>query len=323
LKRQLEKLKEKRIELSEKLKQTSEMLTVFKNLYGQKICPTCQQPISDEHTVGLEKKHKKTYDDLETQLCSVKDDEQDAHETMDLFEELSKREVDLRRRLDQMDILDEELTEDRQKLATVENKIASVSDVTDIEKDNIRLKKELDDTRTRLRDLEKEHALYQENRRRIEELNQQASTATHNQLLSEWVADAVALTLESVIGSSLKRVEDSVMSCLDQFNLFRSDDLVIDLEKSKLMPDIDNRTFQTLSGSEKAILYLGMKLALSRLMPGAQFFVLDNPTLHLDDQRKKLMKDYLLDLLPDKQIILLTNDRSFADLITEGKRIDL
>jgi ABC-type multidrug transport system ATPase subunit len=71
------------------------------------------------------------------------------------------------------------------------------------------------------------------------------------------------------------------------------------------------------------ILYFGMKMAISQLMPGADFVVLDNPTLHLDDIRREQMWDYLLGLIPQKQIIVLTNDKVFADLIDQGKRIDL
>ncbi len=89
------------------------------------------------------------------------------------------------------------------------------------------------------------------------------------------------------------------------------------------MPELDGRMFRMLSGSEKAILYLSMKLAISSLMPDADFILLDNPTLHSDDLRRQLIRNYLLRFVPQKQIIILTNDRIFADLFPQAHRIDL
>ncbi len=89
------------------------------------------------------------------------------------------------------------------------------------------------------------------------------------------------------------------------------------------MPELDGRKFQMLSGSEKAILYIGMKLAISQLMPGADFVVLDNPTLHLDNVRREQMREYVLGLLPHKQVIVFTNDSGFVELLPQGKRIDI
>jgi len=62
---------------------------------------------------------------------------------------------------------------------------------------------------------------------------------------------------------------------------------------------------------------------LSSLLPGADFFIFDNPTYHLDDLRREIMAQYLIDLVPEKQIIVLTNDKKFVNLIDQGKRIDL
>jgi exonuclease SbcC len=89
------------------------------------------------------------------------------------------------------------------------------------------------------------------------------------------------------------------------------------------MPDLDGRALQTLSGSEKTILYLSMKIALSRLMPGADFLVLDDPTLHLDETRRERLRDYLANLMSEKQVIVFTNDRGFAEQFANAKRINL
>lgn len=153
--------------------------------------------------------------------------------------------------------------------------------------------------------------------------NRQAEIVTKHRLLSEWATEALARTVQSVVGMSLKKADAEITAGLKNFGLFHAQAQKIDLEKSQLMPDIDGRALQTLSGSEKTILYLSMKIALSRLMPGADFLVLDDPTLHLDETRRKRLRDYLASLMPEKQIILFTNDRGFAEQFVNAKRIDL
>jgi ABC-type taurine transport system ATPase subunit len=58
-------------------------------------------------------------------------------------------------------------------------------------------------------------------------------------------------------------------------------------------------------------------------MPGANFLVLDNPTAQLDDIRRRQMQEFLLSLVPQKQVIVLTNDKIFADLLASGERVEL
>jgi DNA repair exonuclease SbcCD ATPase subunit len=171
--------------------------------------------------------------------------------------------------------------------------------------------------------LERQQMLYEQRRQTILSANRQAEMVTKHRLLSEWAADAVAHTVQAVVGISLKKADAEITACLQNFGLFHAQAQRIDLEKSQLMPDIDGRALQTLSGSEKTILYLSMKIALSRLMPGADFLVLDDPTLHLDETRRERLCDYLLSLPPEKQIILFTNERGFAEQFVNAKRIDL
>jgi len=51
--------------------------------------------------------------------------------------------------------------------------------------------------------------------------------------------------------------------------------------------------------------------------------VLDSPSVYLDELRRERLRDYLLSLSPEKQIILFTNDLNFANLMTDGTRINL
>jgi DNA repair exonuclease SbcCD ATPase subunit len=321
--REAEAQTEKRITLSSKLKEIEALLTNFQGLQGQEICPTCLQPLSEEHLHHLERAYQEQCEELKANLSKAEAEEREAREALELFKQLAARETDLKQRVEKAEFLEKDIREARTQLETVETKLTSVAEETATDDDQLTLQRELEKTRVRLKQLETQHALFQEHRQNIETINRQASKATHHRLLSEWVADTMEQTLQAVVGVSLNQVEQSVISHLKDFGLLQSNPHTLDLEKTRLMPNINGRVFHALSGSEKVILYLGMKMAISQLMPGADFVVLDNPTLHLDDIRREQMRDYLLSLIPQKQIIVLTNDRGFADLFIQGKRIDL
>lgn len=314
---------EKRIALSSKLREIEALLMNFQELQGQESCPTCLQPLSEEHLHHLERVYQEQCEELKVHLNKAEAKEQEARETLELFKQLAAREIDLRQRAEKVEFLERDIHETHAQLETVETKLASVTDETATGDDQITLQRELEKTHARLKQLETQHALFQEHRQNIETINRQASKATHHRLLSEWVTDTMEQTLQAVVGISLNQVEQSVISYLKDFGLLQSNPCMLDLEKTRLMPNIGGRVFHALSGSEKVILYLGMKMAIAQLMPGADFAVLDNPTLHLDDIRREQMRDYLLSLIPKKQIIVLTNDKVFADLIDQGKRINL
>jgi DNA repair exonuclease SbcCD ATPase subunit len=178
-----------------------------------------------------------------------------------------------------------------------------------------KLQQELESHRRQLAELERQQMLYEQRRQAILSANRQAEIVAKHRLLSEWAADAVARTVQAVVGISLKKADAEIASCLQNFGLFQAQSQKIDLEKSQLMPDIDGRALQTLSGSEKTILYLSMKIALSRLMPGADFLVLDDPTLHLDETRRERLHGFLSSLMAEKQIILFTK---FQNLMPKG-----
>lgn len=168
-----------------------------------------------------------------------------------------------------------------------------------------------------------QQTLFEKNQKNIDDTNKIAIKASQDQTVCEWFADAFAETIRSIIGSSLKQAEQTVFDCLNEFNIFHSDVSDLDLEKTNLMPKMAGRPFHALSGGEKSILYIGMKLAISGLMAGADFMVMDNPSLHLDNHHKTIMADYLVNLAKDKQLIILTNDKGFADKINAGNRLDL
>ena len=70
----------------------------------------------------------------------------------------------------------------------------------------------------------------------------------------------------------------------------------------------EDRSLMLLSGSEKMFLYLCFKVALAKVLGNTGFFVFDDPTLHLDDERKKMMVDFIQQLAKEYQVIVTSYD---------------
>jgi len=322
-KRELEACTDLRITLTSQLRQIEDTLAAMQGLQGREACPTCQQSLSSDLIAKLVSDYEARRETILRERESVEAKEREARETLQMLDDLSRKQSELERRLQQWQQIEMELTAAQTEMETWETKLAALAPLSPADESREKLQQELDAQRRRLAELEREQMLYEQRRQAILSANRQAETVIKHRLLSEWAADAVARTVQAVVGISLKQAEAEITTCLQSFGLFRSQPQKIDLEQSQLLPDIDGRALQTLSGSEKTILYLSMKIALSRLMPGADFLVLDDPTLHLDATRREKLRDYLLGSTPAKQIVIFTNDQDFAGLFASAKRFDL
>lgn len=312
-----EKIKEKRITLSAELKRTEAMLADAAQLQDKQKCPTCHQEIAKTHLTALERRWRKQYDKIEIEMAQIKDEEREAETERKSMVQLAQRETDLKARAEHLKTVKKEINDLRPQIDALELKIASAGELHDDEAGRYEINRQLEQARAALSKLEKQHILYLENQKQIECVNTQDRLARRNQLLCEWIADAVNLTSQSAIGSSTASVAASVKASLQDFNLFHFQNVATDLKKSGLTPEVDNRPFHTLSGSEKAILYLSVKIALARLTPGADFIVADNPTAHLDTTHRDQMAKYLARLASEKQVIVLTNDSDFAEQLND------
>jgi DNA repair exonuclease SbcCD ATPase subunit len=321
--REMESCTELRITLTSQLRQVEEMLAMIRGLQGREKCPTCQQPLSPAVIEKLVEDYQTKREAILRERGEAEAKEREARETVRLFDELARKQTELEQRLQCWQQIDAEIAAAQKELETWETKLAALAPLSPTGETREKLQQELDAHRRQLAELERQQMLYEQRRQAILSANRQAEIVTKHRLLSEWATDAIARTVQSVLGISLKKADAEITACLQNFGLFHAQPQKIDLEKSQLMPDLDGRALQTLSGSEKTILYLSMKIALSRLMPGADFLVLDDPTLHLDETRRERLRDYLANLMSEKQVIVFTNDRGFAEQFANAKRINL
>jgi exonuclease SbcC len=314
---------ESRISLTNQLQQMDGTLAELKGLQGLETCPTCHQPLAPALIEKLVADYQIKRDEISRQRDEAEAKEREARETVRLYDELARKQTDLERRFQQWQQIETEIAAAEKEFEMWETKLAALAPLSPAGETREKLQQELETQRRQLAELELQQRHYEQRRQEILSGNRQVEAVTNHRLLSEWAAEAMTRTVQALCGVSLKKAEAEIAGCLQSFGLFSAQPQKIDLEQSQLMPDIDGRALQTLSGSEKTILYLSLKIALSRLMPGADFLMLDDPTLHLDEIRRERLRDYLLSLLPEKQIIIFTNDRGFAEQFANAKRIDL
>lgn len=312
---------ERRTVLSDQLRQTREVRLRLKELSAKEYCPTCHQVLLPSHVQQILPEYITREATLAQELEAAQAQEASARRAQELIEQAAGRRAELARRLQRWQELDAAIAAASAELAMWEEKLAAHPKGTD--ESLAGLQQQVEAQRQHCQTLHGQQQVFTQRQQEIARAHEQAVTAITNRRLSEWAADAVARTVQHVIGVSIQQVEKELAACLRAFRLFAKQQHSFNLHEKHLLPDIDGRAWQALSGSEKALIYLSMKVALSRLLAGAGFLVLDNPTTHLDEARRSRLRDYLLSLLPTRQIILFTNDQAFASLFPKARSIQL
>ena len=122
----------------------------------------------------------------------------------------------------------------------------------------------------------------------------------------------------------LQPAEKELQRWLKRMGLFEY--AKVDLKSQHLLPSLNidgvERNLMLLSGSEKMILYLCFKAALSTVLGNIGFFVFDDPTLHLDGERKDLMIAFIQQLAEQHQVIVTSNDTDVRDALTDSHMIE-
>lgn len=148
---------------------------------------------------------------------------------------------------------------------------------------------------------------------KLEELQRvqlQANQILRTRFSFELACDGVEKTIETLQHQTLQPAEEELQRWLKRMGLFQF--AQVDLKSQHLLPSLNveggDRSLVLLSGSEKMIFYLCFKVALSKVLGNPGFFVFDDPTLHLDAERKGSMIAFIQQLAEDHQVIVTSND---------------
>ena len=183
--------------------------------------------------------------------------------------------------------------------------------------DKPQLKAQIDSERERLGKLKQEEAVRLDRLGALQRVNKDTSKVEKTLLSIELACTGIDKTIEALQRQILKPAEDELHHWLEKMQLFsvsrgNGGHTRVDLQREHLLPSLNidgtDRSLMLLSGSEKMFLYLCFKVALAKVLGNPGFFVLDDPTLHLDGERKTLMVDFIRQLAEEHQVVVTSYD---------------
>ncbi len=249
--------------LKNQIRTDDEALISLDKVQDNPICPTCLQNLSSEQRSRLVTDLEMKKQTLQNEMKNAESKERDLHQALLLLDQLTEKNAELQKRAAQLEHLNGDLAENERQLSEVSKKIKEIKD--DVAGEELfDLQQDLENHQEALRMLETKYALFKRQQLEIQRADREISMTCHNRLFSEWITEALDMTIKSIMGVPLRQVEKGIYDCMGKFDLLRGQDASLDLEKTQMLPDMVNRSFHSLSGSEKGILYR----ARFRLHPG-------------------------------------------------------
>ena len=281
-------------------------------------CPTCYQQVEQEvvqriidekaeekaqRSAELEA-HKQSLETETQELKSRRDLEQRLQTLQALSTQFQQRTKDIDKIQTELDALTLRLNERgvQQSEQVPSDTLAAL--------DKPQLKAQIDSERERLGKLKQEEAVRLDRLGALKRVNVDAAKVEKTLLSIELACTGIDKTIEALQRQILKPAEDELHYWLDKMQLFG--ETRIDLQREHLLPSLNidgaDRSLMLLSGSEKMFLYLCFKVALAKVLGNPGFFVFDDPTLHLDGERKTLMVDFIRQLAEEHQVVVTSYD---------------
>ena len=327
----LEGKREKLIQQIGRLESEIEALTKVCNTLqtllesGEQHCPTCSQTVERDVVQKIidEKQGEKSQrcteldthkQSLETETTNLKDRqklEQRLQTLQTLSTQYQQRAQDIDKTQAELDALVSRLSEKgvQQNEQVPSDTLATL--------DKPKLKAQIDSERERLGKLKQEEAVRLDRRNALQRVNREASKVKTTLLSIELACAGIDRTIEALQRQILKPAEDELHHWLEKMQLFsvsrgNGGQTRVDLQREHLLPSLNidgtDRNLMLLSGSEKMFLYLCFKVALAKVLGNPGFFVFDDPTLHLDGERKTLMVDFIHQLAEEHQVVVTSYD---------------
>ncbi len=294
---------------------------------GNGHCPTCHQKLEQEIVQKIMKERETEKSQLSAELNDHQKTLTEKTESLESRQELEQRLQTLQTKATRLEQLEQDIGKTQTELDTLTTRLREkgVSEETTDESinddvqstesipenlDKPQLKARIDNERKKLEKLKQEEAVQLDRLERLQKVNAEAEQVERTTLSLELACAGVDKTIETLQRQILKPAEEELHQRLEQMELFGR--TRIDLQKQHLLPSLKidgvDRSLMLLSGSEKMFLYLCFKVALAKVLGNPGFFVFDDPTLHLDDERKALMVDFIRKLAEEHQVVVTSYD---------------
>lgn len=294
-------------------------------------CPTCHQKVEKDILIKIVEEKEKEKSQLSTDLEENNKILSEKTENLQSRQALEQRLDNLKARVSRLEQLEGDIDKSQNEISDIKSRLSAkgVDSETDLSNesdesgsesseniDKTQLKVRIDRLREKLSKLKQDEAVQQDRLTQLQKVNLEAEQTEKTTLCLELACLGVDKTIDTLQRQILKPVESELQSWLGQMELFGKTH--IDLQRQHLLPSLNidgvDRSLMLLSGSEKMFLYLCFKVALAKVLGNTGFFVFDDPTLHLDGERKALMVDFIRQLAEEYQVIVT----SYDDDVREG-----
>ena len=288
-------------------------------------CPTCYQKVEQAVVQRIidEKEQEKTEccAQLETHKKALETETRDLKSRRALeqrLEVLQARATQFQQRTREIEAVQNELNTLIARLnerVLQQNRPQPAETLTTFDKS--KLKVQIDRQRKHLDKLKQEEAVRLDRLASLHRANREAAHVERTLLTLELACAGVDKTIATLQQQILKPAEEELHHWLEKMQLFSTvrangGETRVDLQRQHLLPSLTidgvDRSLMLLSGSEKMFLYLCFKIALANVLGNPGFFVFDDPTLHLDGERKALMIDFIRQLAEAHQVIVTSYD---------------
>jgi len=307
-------------------------------------CPTCYQKVEREVVQRIvdEKENEKSQQHAELAYHKQKLDEETGN--LESRRELEQRLQTLQTHANRLEQLERDINDIQTELNALEARLNERGVLIDAEttdgkitgnsqsphsaptsQDKRQLKVQIDSERKRLDKLKQEEAIRLDRLKMLHGVNKEAAQVEKTLLSLELACAGVEKTIETLQRQILKPAEEELHHWLEKMELFGR--TRIDLQRQHLLPSITidgvDRSLMLLSGSEKMFLYLCFKVALAKVLGNPGFFVFDDPTLHLDGERKALMVAFIHQLAEEHQVVVTSYDEDVRSGLADAHLIEM
>ncbi len=281
-------------------------------------CPTCYKEVEREVVQQIIDEKEAEKSERRTELDTHKQSLETETENLKSRRELEQRLQTFRGLLTRFEQHSGEIEEIQSELSELTSRLMERGILKDerlpaqtpTDLDKPKLKSQIDQERKRLDQLKQQEAVRLDRLGALQRANRDAAKVERTLLSLELACAGVDKTIETLQRQILKPAEEELHHWLEKMELFGQ--TRIDLQRQHLLPSLTidgvDRSLMLLSGSEKMFLYLCFKVALAKVLGNPGFFVFDDPTLHLDEERKALMVDFIRQLAEEHQVVVTSYD---------------
>lgn len=327
-----EMLREQRGARRETISQAEERIDRLKRLERQPTCHVCGQTVTRERLSEIQEelqkridKAKREYDEIEVKLRQIAEIEEkkrvlkrDAERLDGQIKEVSALEAQVREISEQIEKLDADIRSfglQGDELREAEADYLKAADAA-------KRRKALQDEIVRQRVAIEQHG---DLTRRVVRNQKELAEAERRVLRCTVAHQALDEAIQGLGGRLLERIRESIGGWIGRFSFL--DRFEIRMSGTELLPIIQARGYQyklnQMSKSERIFLYLMLKLAIGDALGHLGVFILDDPADGLDEKRKETLAYLLAEVSRRRQVIVTTNDATFAGMFPAGMRLDL